>query len=115
MRMAKQHVVMSLRRTALSVCVVASVLAGTMGVGQAAHPTGHARALTKVSLVLKWVPQAQFAGYYVALERGYYKQQGLDLTIQPGGPEIVPEQVVENGAATFGLDWLPSLLIQRDH
>ena len=71
---------------------------------QAARPHG----LTHVSLVLKWLPQAQFAGYYVALKKGYYAKEGLDLTIQPGGPTIVPEQVVANGGADLsGIDWLP--------
>ncbi len=102
-------------RVAASLCAVAGVLLCTVGVGQAAQPAAHARTLTKVSLVLKWVPQAQFAGYFVALKKGYYAQQGLDVTIQPGGPDIVPEQVVESGQANFGLDWLPSLLAQRDH
>lgn len=113
--MTKHDSPLFLRRLALSLCVVASILVSTAGIGHAARPAAHTRALTKVTLVLKWVPQAQFAGYYVALEKGYYRQQGLDVTIQPGGPNIVPEQVVENGAADFGLDWLPSLLIQRDH
>lgn len=74
-----------------------------------------ARALTHVTLVLKWVPQAQFAGYYVALNKGFYRQQGLDVTIQPGGPNIVPEQVVAGGQAQFGIDWLSGLLVARDH
>src|SRR5579884_1504380 len=103
------------RRAAVSLVAVACVLLSGMGVGHAAQPGAHARAMTKVSLVLKWVPQAQFAGYYVALKKGYYAKEGLDVTIQPGGPDIVPEQVVESGQATFGLDWLPSLLAQRDH
>jgi NitT/TauT family transport system substrate-binding protein len=81
----------------------------------AGHAALHAASMTKVTLVLKWVPQAQFAGYYVALKKGYYAKEGLDLTIQPGGPDIVPEQVVEHGSADFGLDWLPSLLAQREH
>ncbi|MCM3389647.1 ABC transporter substrate-binding protein [Ureibacillus chungkukjangi] len=66
--------------------------------------------LTPVTLQLKWVPQAQFAGYYVALEKGYYKEEGLDVTIAPGGPDIVPEQQVANGAAQIGVDWVASLL-----
>jgi NitT/TauT family transport system substrate-binding protein len=70
--------------------------------------------LTKVTLQLKWVPQAQFAGYYAALDRGYYKAAGLDVTIKPGGPNIIPEQVVAGGGAQFGIDWLPSLLASRD-
>ena len=70
--------------------------------------------LDKVTLQLKWVPQAQFAGYYAALKMGYYKKAGLDVTIKPGGPDIIPEQVVASGQAQFGLDWLPSLLAARD-
>ena len=104
-----------LRRAAVSLAAVACVLVSSVGVGHAAQPAAHTRAMTKVSLVLKWVPQAQFAGYFVALKKGYFAKEGLDVTIQPGGPDIVPEQVVESGQATFGLDWLPSLLAQRDH
>ena len=55
------------------------------------------RAKDKVTLQLKWVTQAQFAGYYAALEKGYYDDEGLDVTIKPGGPDITPEQVVASG------------------
>jgi NitT/TauT family transport system substrate-binding protein len=67
-----------------------------------------------VTLQLKWVTQAQFAGYYAALEKGYYDAEGLDVTIKPGGPDITPEQVVASGGAEFGINWLPSLLATRD-
>jgi NitT/TauT family transport system substrate-binding protein len=70
--------------------------------------------LTKVTLQLKWVAQAQFAGYYAARDKGYYKQVGLDVSIKPGGPDIIPETVVAGGQAEFGLDWLPSLMSSRD-
>jgi NitT/TauT family transport system substrate-binding protein len=70
--------------------------------------------LDKVTLQLKWVTQAQFAGYYAAAAQGYYKQFGLDVKIKVGGPNITPEQVVAGGQAQFGLDWLPSLLATRD-
>jgi len=70
--------------------------------------------LTKVTLQLKWVTQAQFAGYYAAAAKGYYRQAGLDVKIKVGGPDIVPEQVVAGGQAEFGLDWLPSLMSARD-
>src|SRR5262245_51824152 len=68
----------------------------------------------KVTLQLKWVPQAQFAGYYVARELGYYKDQCLDVTIRPGGLDIEPEEVVGRGAAQFGIAWQPSMLASRD-
>lgn len=68
----------------------------------------------KVSVQLKWVTQAQFAGYYAAQDQGYYKAENLDVTILPGGPDIVPAQVVASGQAEFGLDWLASLLVVRE-
>jgi NitT/TauT family transport system substrate-binding protein len=76
--------------------------------------TPAAPAKTKVTLQLKWVTQAQFAGYYAALAKGYYGQQGLDVSIKVGGPSITPEQVVLGKQAEFGIDWLPSLLSFRD-
>src|SRR5512132_2121236 len=71
-------------------------------------------AKTKVTLQLKWVTQAQFAGYYAAKAKGYYDEEGLDVNIKVGGPSITPEQVVLGKQAEFGLDWLPSLLAARD-
>jgi NitT/TauT family transport system substrate-binding protein len=68
----------------------------------------------KVTLQSKWVVQAQFAGYYAALDQGFYDDENLDVTIRPGGPDIVPEQVVLGGQAEFGIDWLDSLLATRD-
>ena len=68
----------------------------------------------KVTLQLKWVTQAQFAGYYAAQEEGFYEDECLDVTIRPGGPDIVPEQVVLGGQAEFGIDWLDNLLATRD-
>jgi NitT/TauT family transport system substrate-binding protein len=67
-----------------------------------------------VTLQLKWVTQAQFAGYYAAKEKGYYDDEGLNVNIKVGGPDITPEQVVTSGGADFGIDWLPSLLATRD-
>jgi NitT/TauT family transport system substrate-binding protein len=68
----------------------------------------------RVSLQLKWVTQAQFAGYYAAQEQGYYDEECLDVEIKPGSPDITPEQVVASGGAEFGINWLPSLLATRD-
>lgn len=70
---------------------------------------------TKVSLRLKWLPQAQFAGYYVAQAKGYYGAEGIDLTINPGGPNIVAENLVASGSDTFGHGGgFESLLAGRD-
>src|SRR3954447_13414744 len=85
-----------------------------VSLGSAKPATSSAATADKVTLQLKWVPQAQFAGYYAAAAKGYYKQFGLDVTLKPGGPDITPEQVVASGQAQFGIDWLPSLLATRD-
>ncbi|MCI0713641.1 MAG: ABC transporter substrate-binding protein [Chloroflexi bacterium] len=68
----------------------------------------------EVRLQLKWVTQAQFAGYYAALQQGYYEEEGLDVTIIPGGPDISPQQVVAAGGAEFGIDWMGSHLAARE-
>ncbi len=58
-----------------------------------------AEAADKVMLQLKWVTQAQFAGYYVAKDKGFYEEEGLDVEIKPGGPDIAPPQVIAGGGA----------------
>ena len=67
-----------------------------------------------MTLQLKWVTQAQFAGYYAAKAKGYYDDENLDVNLKVGGPSITPEQVVLGKQAEFGIDWLPSLLASRD-
>jgi NitT/TauT family transport system substrate-binding protein len=93
--------------------LLAAVLALAATVGMATRAEA-APKLTNVTLQLKWVPQAQFAGYYAASLKGFYKAQGLNVTLKNGGPNIIPEQVVASGQAQFGVDWLPSLLAARD-
>ena len=68
----------------------------------------------KVTLQLKWVTQAQFAGYYVAKDKGFYDAAGLDVTIKPGGPDIAPPQVIAGGGADVVVDWMPSALASRE-
>ncbi len=74
-----------------------------------------AQAADDVTLQLKWVTQAQFAGYYVALDKGFYEEEGLDVTINPGGPDIAPVQVLAGGGADVILDWMPSALAAREN
>src|SRR3954471_22331553 len=95
---------------AVGMLVIAGMLASAAG---ASTRGDNSRKLTKVTLQLKWVTQAQFAGYYAAKAKGYYEKAGLDVTIKPGGPNIVPEQVVAGGQAQFGIDWLSSLMLSR--
>jgi NitT/TauT family transport system substrate-binding protein len=67
-----------------------------------------------VTLQLKWVTQAQFAGYYVAKDKGFYDEAGLDVTINAGGPDIAPPQVIAGGGADVIIDWMPSALASRE-
>ena len=67
-----------------------------------------------VVLQLKWVTQAQFAGYYVAKDKGFYDEVGLDVEIKPGGPDIAPPQVIAGGGADVIVDWMPSALASRE-
>ncbi len=67
-----------------------------------------------VTLQLKWVTQAQFAGYYVAQAKGFYEEEGLNVTILPGGPDIAPTQVMAGGGADVMVDWMPSALAARE-
>jgi NitT/TauT family transport system substrate-binding protein len=86
----------------------------TPGAATTAAETTEEAEQASVTLQLKWVTQAQFAGYYAALEQGYYEDENLDVTIRPGGPDIVPEQVVLGGQAEFGINWLDNTLATRD-
>jgi NitT/TauT family transport system substrate-binding protein len=73
-----------------------------------------AQAADAVTIQLKWVAQAQFAGYFVAKEKGFYKEAGLDVTIKPGGPDVAPPQVIAGGGADVVVDWMPSALASRE-
>src|ERR1700733_14027271 len=87
------------RRHALAAFAVVVLTAGPL---TPAAPAA-AETLTKASLRLKWLAQAQFAGFYVAQAKGYYKAEGIDLSINPGGPNLLTENLVATGADTFGL------------
>ena len=77
-------------------------------------PLATAHAADKVTIQLKWVAQAQFAGYFVAKDKGFYKEAGLDVTIKPGGPDVAPPQVIAGGGADVVVDWMPSALASRE-
>ena len=86
-------------------------VAAALAVGFAAQT---ASAQESVTIQLKWVTQAQFAGYYVAQEKGYYGAENLDVTINPGGPDISPPQIIVGGGADVIIDWMPSALASRE-
>ncbi len=86
-----------------------TAIAGAMVLGASV-----AQAADDVTLQLKWVTQSQFAGYYVALDKGFYTEEDLNVTIKPGGPDIAPAQVIAGGGADVVLDWMPSALASRE-
>ena len=90
------------------ICGLAAFGAATLGLGAVA------KAADAVTLQLKWVADAQFAGYFVAKDKGYYKDANLEVTIKPGGPDVNPEQVLAGGGADVVVDWMPSALATRE-
>jgi len=89
--------------------MLTTALAGAMAFG-----ASMAEAADDLTLQLKWVTQAQFAGYYVALENGFYDEEDLNVTILPGGPDVAPAQVIAGGGADVVIDWMPSALAARE-
>ncbi len=85
-----------------------------MTVGALGLFAGMAQAEDALTLQLKWVTQAQFGGYYVAKDKGFYKEEGLDVTILPGGPDIAPVQVLAGGGADVTVEWMPAALAARE-
>ncbi|MFL6065909.1 MAG: ABC transporter substrate-binding protein [Friedmanniella sp.] len=76
----------------------------------AASAGGSSGQLAPVKLQLQWVAQAQFAGYYAAADQGYYKDEGLDVKIVEGGPDIVPQDVLSSGDVDYAISWVPKVL-----
>jgi NitT/TauT family transport system substrate-binding protein len=81
----------------------------------AATPTTQApKEMTKITLQLQWVTQSQFAGYYAAVAKGFYAEEGLEVTIKEGAVDIVPQQVLASGQADFAVSWVPKALVSRE-
>ena len=89
--------------------LIVSMLAGAMSLAAA-----QAWAADKVTLQLKWVAQGQFGGYFVAKDKGFYEEEGLDVDIKPGGPDIAPEQIIAGGGADVIVTWMAAGLSARD-
>ncbi|MCU1508058.1 MAG: transporter substrate-binding protein [Glaciihabitans sp.] len=80
------------------------------GCSSTSTTTSGGTTLKKVTLQLQWLPQAQFAGYYAAAAQGFYKKEGLDVTIKPAGTTTVPIQSVAKGQADYAISWVPKVL-----
>ena len=104
---------------AITLIAAASLgLTACSGMGEAAPPEAPANAgcetVDSVTVVLQWVAQAQFAGYYAADGNGHYADQCLDVTIQEGGTNVVPQQVVASGNAQFGISHVNKSMVSRE-
>ncbi|MBZ0293734.1 MAG: ABC transporter substrate-binding protein [Anaerolineae bacterium] len=97
-------------RSIKHVALVALLLISVLALGS----TSAQDDLIPVRLQLQWVAQSQFAGYFAALDQGFYEDEGLDVTILEGAVEIVPQQVVASGGAEFGIAWVPKVLESRE-
>jgi len=97
---------------ALSLAVAAC--GGDDGDSSGGESAGECESLTPVKLQLQWFAQAQFAGYYAAVDQGFYADQCLDVSIVEGGVDIVPQQQLADGAVDFALSWVPKALASRE-
>ncbi len=91
-----------------------ALLALVPAVTAGSTPAHAGKQLDHVRVQLKWVTQAQFAGYYAAQALGLYNAAGLDVDLLPGSADTAPEPVVAAGGAEFGVDWFSSLLVSRE-
>ena len=104
---------MNTRRKPLTIlasglAVTALALAGCGG--ESGDGSADADELTPVKLQLQWFAQAQFAGYYTALDQGFFEEEGLDVEILEGGADIVPQDVLASGDADYAISWVPKVL-----
>ncbi len=116
------------RRTKVCLAVLALALVGaacggsndddaattTAAGGSGTTATTTAGKPVEVKLQLQWVAQAQFAGYYAAVDQGFYEDEGLDVEIIEGGVDIVPQTQLATGAVDFAIAWVPKALASRD-
>ena len=102
------------RGFALGLSAALLVLAGCGGGGEepsaSASGAETSAALTPVKLQLQWFAQAQFAGYYAAVDQGYYEEEGLAVEILPSGGDIVPQDALAAGEVDYAVAWVPKVL-----
>lgn len=104
------------KRLVLGIAAAAATTALALSGCSAPTPSATATsgALTPVTLQLQWFAQAQFAGYFAALDQGFFKDEGLDVTIVEGGVDIVPQTVLAGGNADYAIAWVPKALASRE-
>jgi NitT/TauT family transport system substrate-binding protein len=87
---------------------------GTTAGSEGSAPAAECETPDPVTLQLQWFIQAQFGGYYAAIDQGFYEDRCLDVTITEGGVDIVPQQVLADGQADFAIAWVPKALQTRE-
>ncbi|WP_431795396.1 ABC transporter substrate-binding protein [Microbacterium enclense] len=93
------------------IAVASLALASCAGGSAPDASDGDFTPLTSVKLQLQWLPQAQFAGYYVALDQGYFEEEGFDeVEVIPSGGDIVPQDALVAGDVDFAVAWVPKVL-----
>ena len=104
------------RAAVVAVAAIASavLVACSAGTAPAESESAADGELTPVTLQLQWFAQGQFAGYYAAVDQGFYEAAGLDVTITEGGADIVPQTVLADGGADFAIAWVPKALASRE-
>lgn len=99
--------------SAVAGIAVASLALSACAGGSAPEASGETdfTPLTSVKLQLQWLPQAQFAGYYVALDQGYFEEESFDeVEVVPSGGDIVPQDALVEGDVDFAVAWVPKVL-----
>ena len=97
-------------RTAAAAGTAAVLVLAGCASGSGADDSESPDGLTPVKLQLQWFSQAQFAGYYAALDQGYFEDEGLDVEIVEGGADIVPQDVLASGDVDYAISWVPKVL-----
>jgi NitT/TauT family transport system substrate-binding protein len=99
---------------ALAVTITACSTTPQADSSSAPPASGAPGAPQKVTLQLQWFTQGQFAGYFAAVDQGFYEKQGLDVEIKEGGVDIVPQTVLAQGQADYAIAWVPKALASRE-
>ena len=105
---------MTWTRATRKVAALVALLLIAAACGDDKESTSSSGDLTKVKLQLQWVTQAQFAGYFAAVDQGYYKAEGLDVQILEAGVDLVPQKVLADGQVDYALAWVPKALASRE-
>ncbi|MDF2554848.1 MAG: thiY [Microbacterium sp.] len=107
MRHSTRRMITAASLAAVGALVLAACSGGSSGSGSDSTAEGE---LTPVTLQLQWLPQGQFAGYFAAVDQGFFEEEGLDVEIVPSGGDIVPQDALANGDADYAIAWVPKVL-----